>query len=132
MSKPKNPFMAAFARVTEMVEEHQVKKLLWSYCMAMRPERRARLRAIIELSVELDKIKQKSVFGTAFHEQCIEAIVEGDWEEVEQTNAFLAEPGCFPEQRAEYVALWENFLAMVMAACAEAKRRQTGQIVEPD
>lgn len=130
--KTRNPFMAAFDRVLGMVEESQVKKLLSSYCMAMRPERRARMRHILELAVELDKIKQKSVFGTAFHEQCIEAIIEGDWEEVARTNAFLAEPGCMPEHREEYVKLWENFRTLVMAACAEAKLRQAGQNVEPD
>lgn len=115
-----------------MVEEHQVKKLLTSYALAMRPERKARLRAVIELSCELEKIRAKSIFGTANHEQIIEAIIEGDWAEVEKINGWLREPHSLPEHRDEYLTLWETYHAMVMAHVAEAKKRLTGQTTEPD
>lgn len=52
----------------ETFAEYQWQALLRSYFLAMRPERKARLQAIMELSCELAKIKSVSIQATAFHE----------------------------------------------------------------
>jgi hypothetical protein len=108
------------------VEDRQVKALLSSYCLAERPERKARLSTVIELAVELERIKKVSIFATAFHEQAIEAVIEGDWEEAMRINADL-NTFCDHDAQAEfYRALWEGFRATVLAACDAASKRALG------
>lgn len=119
-----NPFRRLMNRMMETFAEHQWRALLRSYVLAMRPERRARLQAVMELSVELAKIKAESIHATAFHEQLIEAIIEGDWKEVAKINGWLGEWGS--EDRGQREKLWENFRAIAMSACADAARRETG------
>lgn len=130
----RDPFKSAFDRMMSMVEEHQVEMLSRSYCLAMRPERKARLRAIIELSVELEKIRAVSIQATGMHESIIESIIEGDWKRAAETDRLtLAEPKSYhPEQAEVYRKLWENFRTILMAAVAEAARRESGQTTEPD
>lgn len=128
-----DPFRKLIDRMQATFAEHQWKALLRSYVLAMRDERKARLAAIIELSVELERIRKESIYGTAFHEQVIEAIIEGDWEEAARIDALLLKPGSIDAASDEgYRKLWENFRAIVLAACADAARRAAGLTPEPD
>lgn len=129
--KLKNPFRSLFNRMMETFAEYQWQALLRSYFLAMRPERKARLHAIMELSVELAKIKAESIQATAFGEQVIECIIEGDWKHAAEVNGYLTFED-YGERSAYYQKLWENFRTIVMAACAEAKLREAGRTTEPD
>jgi hypothetical protein len=126
----KDPFRSVIDRMMSTFAEHQWEMLLRSYCLAMRDEQKARLRTVLELAVELDTIKKTSNFGTAFHEQCIEAIIKGDWKDAAQVNRWLGDPESGDNER--FLALWEKFRAIVTAACAEAAKREKGIRVEPD
>lgn len=127
------PFRKLFNRMLGTFAEHQWAALLRSYVLAMKPERKARLSTIVALSVELERIKAESIYATSLHEQVIEAIIQGDWKEVAEVNAMLAEPhGIDEEYNARYRRLWEGFRAVTLAACADAARREAGQDVEPD
>lgn len=45
----------------------------------------------------------------------------------------LAEPKSYdPEQAEMYRKLWGNFRAILLAACAEAAKREIGQETQPD
>lgn len=137
--KLRNPFREVFDRMLGTFAEHQWEALCRSYVLAMRPERKARLRAIMELSVELDRIKKVSIFGTGFHEQIIEEIIQGDWKQAAETNRLMLDPESatdhqpgWEEHNERYRKLWEGFRAIVMMACAEAAKRASGEMGEPD
>lgn len=122
-----NPFHKLFARMMDTFAEYQWKALLRSHFLAEPEEKKARLAAIRELSVELAKIEAVSIQSTRFGARVIECIVEGNWKEAEEYNSDLAFDE-FPEpDRTFYAQLWEKFRAITMAACAEAKRREAGQ-----
>ena len=126
-----NPFRTVFNRMLATFAEYQWASLLRSYFLAMRPERKARLHAIMELSCELAKIKAESIQATAFGEMVIEAIIEGDWKRAAEINGDLTFKD-HGERCAYYEKLWENFRAIAIAACAEAAKREKGIEVEPD
>lgn len=133
MSDLPNPFRKVLTRMMETFAEHQWEALCRSYVQVDREERRGRLRAILELAVELDKIRAVSIFGTAFHESLIESVIEGDWKQVAEIHSWLGNPMTGnPEQNAKYESLWETFRAIVLSASAEAAKRQSGEKVEPD
>lgn len=124
-----NPFRTVFNRMLETFAEHQWKQLLRSWCLAMRDEQDARMRVVLELAVELDRIKKVSNFGTAYHERIIAEIIQGDWRGAAETDRLMLahdEPDA-PEHNERYRQLWETFRAILMSACAEAKRREAGE-----
>jgi len=45
-------------------------------------ERRRRMKYIIAMAVEHDRICQQDLFATAWSQSCIEAIIAGDWDEL--------------------------------------------------
>jgi hypothetical protein len=133
MSDLPNPFRKVMERMMGTFAEHQWEALCRSYVQASREERKGRLRAILELAVELDKIRAVSIFRTSFHESAIESIIEGDWKQVAEIHSWLGSPETgSPELDAKFVSLWETFRAIVLSASAEAARRQSGEKVEPD
>jgi hypothetical protein len=118
-----SPYRKLLSRMMDTFAEHQWDSLLRSYYLAMRPERKARLAAVIELSVELVKIRAVSINSTAFHEQIIEAIIEGNWKDAAQVNGWLGDREAGDPNAEMYLKLWENFRAITLSACAAAERR---------
>jgi hypothetical protein len=116
-------FARVFKRMLDAYGEHQKLIVLRSYGLASREERDVRLRAIIELSVELERIKAVNPFGTRIAESVIQAIIEGDWKYAatlsEDITSFRDELWA-----AELVSLWTNFRAITVAACAAGRLRQ--------
>jgi hypothetical protein len=118
-----NPFSKMFHRMMETFAEYQWEKLLKSYFLQMRPERRARLDAVIELAVELDAIQKQEIFATAFGRSAIEAVIEGDWKTARDHVDWLSFREERPEVQSKYGPLWERFRVILLAASAEAESR---------
>jgi hypothetical protein len=112
--------------------EWQLKQIGRAWCMVDRPERKHRLRTIIQLSVELEAIKSVSIFSTAFGEQLIEAIIQGDWREAELVLSFLSFQEDGPEVAEKYIPLWEKFNAVALSAINENKNMVAGNKIEPN
>jgi urease accessory protein UreF len=81
----------------------------------------------VALSVELEEIKKVNKFSTAFGEQAIEAVIQGDWRELEEVANFLTFSTENPEIRDQFSPLWDKFRTLALTACAEEKRRVPGQ-----
>ena len=126
MTQP-DKLVATFLR---MLDEERVKALRRSYFLAMRDERKGRLEAIMELSVELTEIKKVTMQASAFGEATIEEIIEGDWERAAETVRLMLNfpPSSHdPTYHVRMNQVYEKFRAIFMAAHAEAKRREAGQ-----
>jgi hypothetical protein len=106
--------------------EHRLETISRAWCVVDKWERMHRLRTVMALSVELDIICSKDKFSTAFGEMAIEAVIEGDWREVDQVADFLTFESEGPETVGRYGPLWEQFRTIAKTASAEARRRRTG------
>lgn len=108
--------------------EAKIKK---SWTLANREERKARLRAVMHLSAELEKIKAKTIQSVGLAETVIEDIIEGEWENVADFLPYFTfedEPG---DMRAVYGPIYEGFLVAAQTACAEHARMVTGERSKP-
>lgn len=96
------------------------------YC-AERRERKARLQAIVELSVELEKIRAVSNFSTALGEAAIGDVIDGEWASVRmwaESFTFAQEGG---EIEARYRPLWAHFVDLLVCAAGSAEARGSGR-----
>jgi len=116
-----------FQKLMQIFHENQTKSLERSWCLQSPEERKFRLKSIIELSVELARAKEKTIFCAAFAEGVIESIIEGDWDDARQGAQMLKIEGESEEVRMRYAPIWENFVLLTEAFCAQAKNR-TGPV----
>lgn len=76
-----NPFERLFEGAKEMFQEAQQRKRSQSWFLQTRAERKLRLEAVQDLSVELAKIRQIDLYKTGLGESTIESIIVGDWDD---------------------------------------------------
>lgn len=96
------------------------------YC-AERRERKARLQAIVELSVELEKIRAVSNFSTGLGEAAISDVIDGDWQSVKTWAGlftFAHEGGA---TEVMHRPLWERFVDLLVCAAGSAEARESGR-----
>jgi len=123
--KKKEGLKKAFAAIDRMLEgfpEHQRQRLMRSYCISDPEERKARLKLVQELSVELAEVRKQDRF-VLFGESAIEAVIEGDWKGATDRIEWLTfkkEPLVHMERMAP---IWARFREMLAVACAEARLR---------
>lgn len=122
--------MSTSEKLAKAYEEHLLQMVQESWCLQDKPTRKHRLTTVIALSVELDAIKRVNIFSTACGEQVIEAVIQGDWREVEEMVEYLTFSTECSEIQEKYCPLWEKFRTLALTACAEEKRRVPGQQVE--
>jgi hypothetical protein len=107
----------------DLVRRGNAERLARSYTLATRAERQARLRAVIALSVELDRIQSISIYATALGNGAIGDVIEGDWDEVESVMGDLAFEDSTPEVRRDYVPLWAKFREILRDEVLLARQR---------
>jgi hypothetical protein len=122
--------MSITEKLAKVYEEHLLQMFQASWCLQDKPTRKHRLATTMALSIELDAIRKVSIFSAAFGEQTIEAVIQGDWREVEELVGFMTFDTESPDLREKYNPLWENFRTLALTACAEEKRRVPGQRME--
>lgn len=86
------------------------------WTMQTRETRKRRLEAIIQLSIELGKIREIDRFGTRFGGVVIEKLIEGDLEEAREAANCQTFEGESEELKARYVPIWAKFREMALAA----------------
>jgi hypothetical protein len=122
--------MSITEKLAGLYEEHLLQEFQAAWCLQDKPTRKHRLTTVMALSVALDEIKKVDIFSTAFGEQVIEAVIQGDWREVEEVTSYLTFDVERQELRDKYKPLWERFRTLALTACAEEKRRVPGQRME--
>jgi len=122
--------MSITEKLARVYEEHLLQMFQAAWCLQDKPTRKHRLTTVMDLSVELDAIKKVDIFSTAFGEQVIEAVIQGDWREAEEVVGYLTFDTERSELREKYDSLWEKFRTLALTACAEEKRRVPGQRME--
>jgi hypothetical protein len=119
-----------FDKMLARFGEWRMEQVARSWCLVSRAERQHRLRTVMTLSVELDRIKKASIYATGLAENIIEDVIEGDW----TAAAAFAEDFSFKkdsEVEAHIVRLWEPFIVLLRAACDMEKQVERGERVEP-
>jgi hypothetical protein len=114
-------------RLFNSYPEHVFRKIMRCHTLADREEQTARVRAIIDLSIELGRIKAIDVFSTRLASSAIEHIIDGDWSAAEgYTEMFTFEEES-EELRARYAPLWADFVLKLKTECQLARARARGE-----
>jgi hypothetical protein len=107
-------------------EQVMVSRFWNSWFMADRRERRARLRAVESLSVELAKIREQTIQATGLAESVIEDIIEGDWDAAGRMVEHLTFADGQEIYRTKFAPIYEDFVLICRTACAEHARGGDG------
>jgi type II secretory pathway component PulL len=83
--------------LVNLLYQHNINKIYESWFRQERAERKRRLNFVMELSIELAKIKETTNFSTGLAELGIESVIEGDWTMVKE----WADHFTFEEERSE-------------------------------
>lgn len=78
----KGNFLGSGKSIAELLVEARLRAYQTSYTNQTTVEKKRRRAAIIQLAVELEKIREVNAFATNTGELAIEAIIEGTWEMV--------------------------------------------------
>jgi hypothetical protein len=111
------------SNLMEQLETRQVEQIQNSWCMVDKATRKFRLNTIIALIVELEEIKKTSSFSIVFGYMAIEAVICGDWRELEEVVELQYFKGEEPDTSNKYAPLWEKFRLIAETAIAEEKCR---------
>jgi len=125
-----DPFKKFFHRMMDKFAEYQWERLLASHFLQSPQEKKARLRNVMELSVELASVKGQLKFATAFGESAIEAVIEGEWKRVADHIDWLSFNDD-PSTKERYGEAWRKFREILHAACVEARHRQELALKDP-
>lgn len=68
--------------IADLLRNHTAERIYESWFNQQRGERKRRLHFVMELSIELAKIKEQITLSTGLAELGIESIIEGDWKMV--------------------------------------------------
>lgn len=115
------------AVLAEILRNATESKLRASFCIASHAERKGRLRAVIGLSAELERIRAESDFATGLAEQVIEDIIEGDWRAAHELGTHFRFMGEDARLRDEEAPRWRKFVEIVSSECALAEKRARGE-----
>lgn len=107
-----------------MYTDSQLERVAQSWVFIDNGIRRKRLEQVIELSVELGKIREIDIFGTGLGASLIERLIEGDLKGVRELADDQRFEGESDELKARYVPIWEKFNAMAMAAATPPENMQ--------
>jgi hypothetical protein len=130
MTSSRDKATSFFDKMLARFGEWRMEQVSRSWCLASPAERQHRLATVMALSVELARIKKTSIYATRLAENVIEDVIEGDW----TTAAVFVEDFSFKkdsEVEAHIIALWEPFIIVLRAACAEESHVERGERVEP-
>jgi hypothetical protein len=114
-------FLGTGLSLREFMELHSAEKLSLSWSLQPREEQKRRLSAIVRLSAELERIREKEIFATGLAEMAIEAVIEGDWKMVEE----WAEHFAFEDERDKIhihgAAIYGTFRELLLQALRTGK-----------
>lgn len=97
LSPTSTNFLGTGLTLQEFMQLNMAEKVGESWFRQDRNERKRRLGFVMELTVELEKIKETTNFCTGLAELGIESVIEGDWKMVQE----WAEHFTFSEEASE-------------------------------
>jgi hypothetical protein len=92
LSPESKNFLNTGLSMHEFMQLRQAESLATSWCLQTPEEKKRRLAIVVQLSVELAKIRETTIAATRIAERAIEAVIEGDWKTV-QDHADWLKPG---------------------------------------
>lgn len=110
-------------KLFEGFPDYQRKRLMQSHCIQDPEEKKARVKLVQELSLELAEIRKSERF-ILFGETAIEAVMEGDWKQVADVSEWLTFSGEAFEYRQHMARVWTKYREALRVACVEARHRQ--------
>lgn len=110
----------------EIYRRGMEKRIRASYCVVSPYEQQLRVKAVIELSAELVRVREKTNFATRRAEAVIGAIIEGDWKSAEEWVEHFRFTGEHPQIREAAAGYWEDFAFILEAMCLEARNSVPG------
>jgi hypothetical protein len=114
-------FLGTGLTMQEFMQLDRAEKLSAAWCIQSREERKRRLHAVMQLSVELARIKEVTVFSSRLAEQAIEAVIEGDWKTVQEYADLFSFNDEREELRERCVGTFATFRELLLQALRAAK-----------
>jgi len=118
-------FLGTGLTMHEFLQLHRAEKIAASWTLQAPAEKKRRRRSVVELSIELGRIRETVNFATGLAELAIEAVIEGDWKAVEE----WADHFTFNEEgedlRAQYVPVFNVFRELLLQALRTQKELPT-------
>jgi hypothetical protein len=109
------------SRMRDAVRRRTAEQVEASWVLQSPEEKKRRRRAIIELAIELGRIREVTQFSTLLAETAIEAVIEGDWKRVEEWAEHFTFVGESDELCDEYAPIFAVFTEMLRQAVRARK-----------
>jgi hypothetical protein len=103
-------------RIMDLLREHTFERICESWFNQQRDERKRRLHFVMELSIELAKIKEHHNFATGLAELGIESVIEGDWKMVQEWAEHFTFTDEHEGTRATYASVYAHYTELLQQA----------------
>lgn len=117
-------FFGTGLTLQEFMQLGMADKVQASWSQQQRDERKRRLNFVVELSVELTKIKEHHNFATGLAELGIESIIEGDWTMVKEWAGHFT----FAEEEHEQIRTYASVYARYSELLQQAYDTRPGEM----
>jgi hypothetical protein len=110
-------FLGTNLTFAEFMQLHRAEQLAASWALQPPEEKRRRRQSVIQLSIELGRIQETTMFSTRLAELAIESVIEGDWKMVEEWAAhftFDDEHETIREKHAPVFATFRELLLQIL------------------
>lgn len=115
-------FLDTGMTLEEWIATRELKRIHASYVQQDGREKKRRMAYVIRLCIEGQRVRDIDRFGSAVVEWGVEAVMEGDWDDVERSIEWCEFEGIFgngteDEHRKEhYRSLWSGFSELLKDA----------------
>ena len=109
-------FMGSGLSMEDFLRLGGAEKYAASWANQDQAERRRRLGAVMQLSIELAAIRQTTLFSTRLCELAIESVIEGDWKMVSEWAEGFTFDDEGGELRAKYAPVFATFRELLLQA----------------
>ena len=118
-------FLGTGLTFDEFMKLHHAELLAASWALQAPEEKKRRRRAVIQLSIELDRIQETDNFSTGLAELAIEAVIEGDWKMVQEWADHFTFDTEGEDLRSQYVPVFAIFREMLLQVLRAQKELPT-------
>jgi len=121
LSPDSKNFLGTGLTMSEFMQLTNAEKLAASWHLQPKEEKRRRLNAVMQLSVELDRVRVVTTFSTRLAELAIEAVIEGDWKSVEDWADMFAFTDEHEDLREKYAPIYATFRELLLQVLRAGK-----------
>lgn len=113
-------FLGTGLTLREFTRLHNAERLATSWALQSQEEKKRRRTAVIQLAIELGRVRETEMFSTRLAELAIESVIEGDWTMVEE----WAEHFAFNEESADLRARYAPTFAIFRELLLQVLRKE--------